>query len=224
MFCSQCGTNLPESSKFCSKCGKPLVIQEDIKKSPQNNNGEKYDERSGKGKDSIIPKEIIEWNWGAAGLSIIWGIYNNVWISFLTFIVPLGFIIMGKVGNGWAWRNKKWKSVEEFKKSQAKWQPWGKVFFIIIIVINLIPYLALYQPQNNLNTNSAENTKLNTPCTLGYIKSDINGQCVTRDQDCKEKHGPFSTWVGDFFGICSCKVGFIMNKDGKCVARIIFGK
>jgi len=192
MFCTQCGAKLPENSKFCHECGnkllssseivtdkktEPQIVPENGKgfeqtieqkiKSPQiasTNDNSEYDERSGKGKDSIIPKEIIEWNWGAAGLGIIWGIYHKVWVSFLTLVVPFGWIAMGKAGNGWAWRNKKWKSVEEFKMAQAKWQVWGKICFIIILAINLIPYLALFQ--SNAGTNSLTTTNTSAPLNL----------------------------------------------------------
>jgi hypothetical protein len=99
-----------------------------------------YDPRSGKTNTSVvsnIPEEIKGWNWGAAGLSWIWGIYHGVWISLLMF-VPIVNIIMvfflGLNGNEWAWKAKKWTSVEQFVASQKKWKPWGILFFSLFIL------------------------------------------------------------------------------------------
>jgi len=100
-----------------------------------------FDERSGRGKDSIIPPEIKGWNWGAFGLSIIWGIYYGAWIvlwGFLLNLIPiigiLWWVYVGMKGNEWAWRKNKWQSVEQFIASQNKWKPWGIAFFIISIL------------------------------------------------------------------------------------------
>ncbi len=94
--------------------------------------GVPYDERSGKGKDSAIPQEIATWNWGAAGLPIIWGMAFGVWqfwFGLIPFVNIIWFLVMGKKGNEWAWRNNKWISVEDFKKQQARWATIGSVFF-----------------------------------------------------------------------------------------------
>jgi hypothetical protein len=96
-----------------------------------------YDERSGKGVASEMPKEIKGWNWGAAGLGWVWGIFNNTWLAFLEFIPYLGiawWIVLGIKGSEWAWQNKKWESVEQFKRYQKKWNNWGIIFFVIGII------------------------------------------------------------------------------------------
>lgn len=98
--------------------------------------GTKWDERSGKGENSTIPSEIRKWNWGAAGLNWIWGVYHSVWISLLMFIPLINIfmiIVLGIKGNEWAWRKNKWESVEEFVSSQNKWKPWGIAFLILAI-------------------------------------------------------------------------------------------
>src|SRR3989338_2618991 len=99
--------------------------------------GAKYDERSGKKEASVVPEEIKGWNWGAAGLTWIWGVYHGVWISLLTFIPIVNIImiiVLGFKGNEWAWRARPWESVERFVFSQKKWKPWGIVFFALIIL------------------------------------------------------------------------------------------
>ncbi|OGL87301.1 hypothetical protein A3I40_03730 [Candidatus Uhrbacteria bacterium RIFCSPLOWO2_02_FULL_48_12] len=90
-----------------------------------------------------MPEEIKGWNWGAAGLTWIWGVYHGVWISLL-FFIPLVNIVMvimlGIKGNEWAWRAQKWESVEKFIVSQRKWRPWGMAFVALMILLQ-IPFL-----------------------------------------------------------------------------------
>ena len=102
--------------------------------------GMKYDERSGKGEASVVPEEIKGWNWGAAGLTWIWGVYHGVWISLL-ILIPLVniiiLIILGLKGSEWAWKKQQCESVEKFVISQNKWKPWGILFFVLGILIGL---------------------------------------------------------------------------------------
>ncbi len=88
---------------------------------------------SGQGRLSTIPEEVRGWNWGAFFLSWIWGVGNNVWIALLAFIPFVNFImgiVLGIKGNEWAWRNKKWDSIEHFKKTQ---RTWGIVGIVLIV-------------------------------------------------------------------------------------------
>ncbi len=99
--------------------------------------GIKYDERSGNKGASVVPEEIRGWNWGAAGLTWIWGLWHGVWISLLFFIPVINIImviVMGIKGSEWAWKAQKWQSVESFTASQKKWKPWGILFFILMIL------------------------------------------------------------------------------------------
>ncbi len=96
---------------------------------------------SGQGKDAVVPDEIRKWNWGAFLLGVIWGVGNRTYIAFLAVIPLFGFIMMfilALKGSEWAWRNKKWESVEHFKRVQRKWAWWGFgvqiVLFILIIL------------------------------------------------------------------------------------------
>lgn len=98
--------------------------------------GEQYDHQSGP-KGEEIPEEIKGWNWGAAGLTWIWGISNGVWISLLVFIPIVNIfmiVILGLKGNEWAWRARQWKSVKHFKDTQRKWKPWGILFFVFSMI------------------------------------------------------------------------------------------
>lgn len=105
-----------------------------------------YDDRSGNGKTSIIPKEIKKWNWGAAGMLWIWGINHLVWISLISLIPIVNIImilILGIKGNKLAWKKQKWESVEKFLAYQKKWKTIGIVFLIINILVSfgLMPHI-----------------------------------------------------------------------------------
>ena len=91
---------------------------------------------SGQGPASIVPPELDRWNWGAMCLNWIWGLGNKTYIALLMF-VPLVNIVMpfvlGAKGNAWAWRNKRWESVEQFQETQRKWTKWGFVFLACLV-------------------------------------------------------------------------------------------
>jgi hypothetical protein len=91
---------------------------------------------SGIGKSAAVPVELDYWNWGAFLLNWIWGIGNNTFIALLMF-VPLVNIVMlivlGVQGNAWAWRNKRWRDIDHFKRVQRKWAIWGIAGWIVLI-------------------------------------------------------------------------------------------
>lgn len=103
-----------------------------------------YDKHSGKGEASTVPAEIRGWSWGGFMLTWIWGIGNSVWLSLLCFVPFVGLVMMfvlGAKGREWAWREKKWVSVDEFKRVQKVWDTIGLVIFclnlawIIVMVV-----------------------------------------------------------------------------------------
>jgi hypothetical protein len=109
---------------------------------------------SGQGKDSEVPLEIQTWNWGAFFLSVIWGVFNRTYIALLTIIpfvgVPMVFVL-GFKGNEWAWKNKRWKSIEQFQRVQKLWAKWGIILFIVGSIAGiltakiLLPVLEVFQ-------------------------------------------------------------------------------
>ena len=79
---------------------------------------------SGQGSAAVVPPEISGWNWGAFVFNWIWGIVNETYLALLVFVPFVGFavpFVLGFKGNEWAWRNKRWDSVEHFKRVQRKW-------------------------------------------------------------------------------------------------------
>ncbi|MBI4296844.1 MAG: ribonuclease G [Chloroflexi bacterium] len=89
---------------------------------------------SGQGSTAVIPPEIRGWNWGAFIMNWIWAIGNSVWIGLLALIPYVGIvmqILLGIHGNEWAWRNKRWDSIEHFKRTQRTWVKWGVALTIV---------------------------------------------------------------------------------------------
>jgi serine/threonine-protein kinase len=101
-------------------------------------------------------------NWGAFLLAPIWGLGNAVlpaiviglagWtVPWLTrtsapwagFAVWLGAILfVGYKANEWAWRSRKWASVEQFRRIQQAWLLWA----IIASAIVMIVYYFFFRP------------------------------------------------------------------------------
>lgn len=99
-----------------------------------------------------FPQELNHWNWGAFLLSWIWAIGNRVWIGLLALV--LGFIpfvgsilslilviALGIKGNEWAWKAKKWDSIEQFKEVQKKWAKWGVIVLIVGVVLTILMFV-----------------------------------------------------------------------------------
>lgn len=92
---------------------------------------------SGMGAASVLPEELKGLNGGAFLLSLFWSIAHSTWIGLLCLVPYLGwimcFILLFK-GNEFAWQNRKWESIEQFKKVQQIWLYWG----IGVIVVSLV--------------------------------------------------------------------------------------
>jgi hypothetical protein len=79
----------------------------------------------GAGVPEKLPKELDRWNWGAFGLTWIWGISNRTPAAWFVFVPLLGWfvmpIVLGLKGSQWAWRNRQWADVAAFQRSQRSW-------------------------------------------------------------------------------------------------------
>jgi hypothetical protein len=149
MYCTHCGDNNDADAQFCNHCGKPLAAEQqtaqlDVKQgfvSPKIN----FQNNSGQGKLAALPPQLYGWNWGAFFLPWIWGIGNNTMIAFLTWIPLVNFVMifmLGAKGNEWAWQNKRWKSIEHFKKVQKLWAIWGFILFVLGMLLLFIVIIA----------------------------------------------------------------------------------
>jgi hypothetical protein len=136
-FCPKCGKEVSEDIKFCPQCGQSL----EAGVTPENT--------SGQGESATVPEEVKGWSWGAFVLTWIWGVFNGVLISLLALIpgfVLIWAIVLGIKGREWAWRNKKWDSVEHFKNTQRPWDIAGIVLFAISMVALVIIIPAVLVP------------------------------------------------------------------------------
>lgn len=95
-----------------------------------------------------VPPEIDRWNWGAFLLSWIWGIGNRTFIAFLVFVPFFGILVMpfvlGARGSAWAWQNRPWASVDEFRRVQRLWAIWGVVAWVAVIVASVVFAVGLW--------------------------------------------------------------------------------
>jgi len=137
-FCPKCGKEVGAGFMFCPDCGQRLKI------------GVTAENTSGQGESAVVPEEVKGWSWGAFVLTWIWGICNSVWISLLCLIPFFGFawaFVLGVQGSEWAWRNKKWDSIEHFKSTQGKWNIAGIIVFVVsIVVVPIVIFLAIVLP------------------------------------------------------------------------------
>ncbi len=87
-----------------------------------------------------MPEEAKGLSWAGFFLSWIWGVFNGAWLSLLVFIIPFWHFVLLFKGREWAWKGKKWASVEEFKNTQKNWAIAGLVINLIMIPIIVIFY------------------------------------------------------------------------------------
>lgn len=102
---------------------------------------------SGQGPAAQVPAETSRWNWGAFLLTWIWGIGNSTFIAFLCFVPLVNLVmpfVLGARGSEWAWRNKRWKSIEHFRATQRKWGIWGLVVLIASSVFFTLFFAAVF--------------------------------------------------------------------------------
>lgn len=91
---------------------------------------------SGQGSNAAVPYEVDRWNWGAFLLNWIWGVGNNTFIALLMFVPFVNIVmpfVLGARGSAWAWRNKRWESIEQFRRVQRLWGIWGLVINVATI-------------------------------------------------------------------------------------------
>jgi hypothetical protein len=82
---------------------------------------------SGTGPTAQLPAELQGFNVGALLMSWVWAIAHQTWIGLLSLVPCVGIvmaIILGIKGNEYAWQNRKWDSIEQFKATQKVWMYW----------------------------------------------------------------------------------------------------
>lgn len=153
-----------------------------------------YDKRSGKGEASTVPAEIRGWSWGGFMLTWIWGVGNSVWLSLLCFVPLVGFVMMfvlGAKGKEWAWRERQWVSVDEFKRVQKVWDIIGIVLFCLNLVgvIGMVLMMSLMSVASIRTSNGIDGM-------TGILNDDLD---TTGNRD----------WITDFTYPCTTMSGMM---------------
>ncbi len=110
----------------------------------------------------MLPQSLKSFNWAAFLLGPVWGLGNGVplailigvaglavllltrsalWAGGLSFIAAE--ILIGFKANEWAWRARRWHSMEQFKRVQQAWLLWAVVITVIVSIV-----LALFYRQS----------------------------------------------------------------------------
>lgn len=89
-----------------------------------------------------LPAEVRGgWNWGGCTLGCLWAFAMNLpfWgiLALLSSLCgPLALavsVVLGLKGNEWAWKNRRWQSVEHFRKVQRIWATVGISLTIVAL-------------------------------------------------------------------------------------------
>lgn len=86
-----------------------------------------------------VPDEIKGWNWGAFLMPWVWPLTNHVWIGLTAWVPSAGWVVvvaiaLGSKGNEWAWRSRKWRSIEQFKAHQRGWAIAGLLLWVPVLL------------------------------------------------------------------------------------------
>jgi hypothetical protein len=143
LVCAECKVEL-QGKIYCNSCAEKILLGK-IKKDTGMPVGAVTAEEntSGQGSLAVVPQEIRGWNWGAFLLNWIWAIGNNAWLGLLALIPYFNIIwifVLGAKGTEWAWRSKRWDSIEHYRRTQKTWAIvggclWGAGAIIWLLVI-----------------------------------------------------------------------------------------
>lgn len=162
--CPHCGFSVTAGTTICGHCGKHFMPLSSpvrslapkgsaIANTKANTNASASANTSGMGKDVDLPPEIAKagFNVGAFMFSWVWCLANKMPLSVTIIAIilnpiptPLGFIpiiaffeccSLGSHGNTWAWQNRRWDSIEQFKKVQRIWSYWGLAYLLFMFVL-----------------------------------------------------------------------------------------
>ncbi|RYF43760.1 MAG: hypothetical protein EOO38_18570 [Cytophagaceae bacterium] len=121
---------------------------------------------SGTGPSAVLPAELRGLNAGAFFLNWIWAIAHSTWIGLLCLIPCVGtvmaFVLLFK-GNEYAWQNRRWESVEQFKAVQKKWTMWGVGIIVVSVLLNILSAVLIPRSVSTLPSGTTTTTLPATP-------------------------------------------------------------
>jgi len=153
---------------------------------------------------STTERHILDkWNWGAFLMGWIWGLGNHVYISLLSFVPVLNIImpfVLGIKGNEWAWKKKKWKDIEHFKRIQKRWTIAGVIILLIKIlaVVGFFVYFGGDYYKHSSIAGSPYQIEGDAVYYGVYNKDQVHGADVSTFQILNEKYAKDATFA--YFG------------------------
>lgn len=94
------------------------------------------------------PACLDKWNWGAFVFGWLWAVCHGIYwplIALLPFISWLAIIInviLGLMGNEYAWKNYK-GTASEFDKRQKNWSIAAGIFVVVMLILGVVTYNVL---------------------------------------------------------------------------------
>lgn len=131
VHCRGCGQQIHESAASCPHCGAPqLSVQAG---------------QAGQAASAPIPDGVRGWSWGAFLSNWLWAVFNGVWIGLLALVPVVNIamvFVLGFKGREWAWRAKRWDSVEHFQRVQRRWSAWSLGLILVPLGLGLVGLVA----------------------------------------------------------------------------------
>lgn len=159
--CPACGNSVSERAASCPRCGEPIsqkqhsATPEQPRREPETDylfvdfDRKTYLKKKSNDDPEEVERVMRKWNWGAFGLTWIWGAGNGIFMTLLLLIPILGWIatpivaiVLGKKGNRLAWesKDKEWENINEFRRVQRFWAlgaaaVWSLLILAVIVII-----------------------------------------------------------------------------------------
>lgn len=128
-----------------------------------------------------------------SGNLLIYKVYLYI-LSFFSIASIIMMFILGAKGNEWAWKKKKWESIEHFQRVQKRWSYWGIGIALFITSVSIIYNAAANRlPQNTMIKSDLE-TKADNIYTKEY--SNLNDIILISWQDANKHYGKYVTVEG----------------------------
>jgi len=92
---------------------------------------------SGRGRLDHLPEGVAGWSWGGFVFSWIWAIGNRTWPGLLGLVPGVGLVmrvLLGMKGRQWAWQNRRWDSVAQFRRVQRRWSIAAGVVALLVLI------------------------------------------------------------------------------------------